>query len=283
MKIGVLEYKEEKFINDVMARLPGSEFVKFGVTSTPLVKIYDVLIDRLSFQNEFFKPIIKMYSLQGTYVINNPFSSGCDDKCLQNQICGRLGIPIPKTVLIPPVYKEKHYTDLINDIDWSKFKNFPLILKPYDGYAWDDVYTVRSPEEISNLLSATDSRKVFIAQEYLKYDTYIRCFCINKREVLFIEYDPAKRAYLESELKQIDNLKPRLTEWMIKLNNALDYDINTVEWAVKDDNAIMIDALNEVPEVLPQSIPQKYYRWIVDKFVECVNDKFDKKNKMIVG
>jgi glutathione synthase/RimK-type ligase-like ATP-grasp enzyme len=106
-----------------------------------------------------------MYSLQGTYVINNPFSSGCDDKCLQNQICEKLGIPIPKTVLIPSVYKEKNYTDLINDIDWSKFRNFPLILKPYDGYAWDDVYTVRSPEEIGNLLSATSSRKVFIAQE----------------------------------------------------------------------------------------------------------------------
>ena len=89
MKIGVLEYKEEKFINDVMARLPGSEFVKFGVTDAPLVRVYDVLIDRLSFQNEFFKPIIRMYSLQGTYVINNPFTSGCDDKCLQNQICER--------------------------------------------------------------------------------------------------------------------------------------------------------------------------------------------------
>jgi len=283
MKIGVLEYKEEKFINDVMARLPGSEFVKFGVTDAPLEKVYDVLIDRLSFQIEFFKPIIKMYSLQGTYVINNPFTSGCDDKCLQNQICERLGIPIPKTVLIPPVYKERDYADLINDIDWSKFRNFPLILKPYDGYAWDDVYTVRSPEEIGNLLSTIGGRKVFIAQECLNYDTYLRCFCINKKDVLFIEYDPTKRAYLESELRHIDSLKPQLTEWMIKLNDALDYDINTVEWTVKDGNAIMIDAFNEVPEVLPQSIPHEYYRWIVDKFVECVNDKFGRKNKMIFG
>ena len=43
----------------------------------------------------------------------------------------------------------------------------------------------------------------------------------------------------------------------------------------------MIDAFNEVPEVLPQSIPQDYYKWVVDKFVECVNDKFGKRNKMI--
>ena len=186
-------------------------------------------------------------------------------------------------MLIPPLYKEKDYVGLINDIDWNKFKNFPLILKPYDGYAWDDVYTVRSPEEIGNLLSATGSRRVFIAQEFLKCDTYLRCFCINKKDVLLIQYDPTKRAYLESELKQIDSLKPQLTEWMIKLNNALDYDINTVEWAVKDGDAIMIEAFNEVPEVLPKSIPQKYYRWIVDKFVECVNDKFGKTNKMIFG
>jgi hypothetical protein len=222
-----------------------------------------------------------MYSLQGTYVINNPFTSGCDDKCVQNQICQRLGIPIPKTMLIPPVYKEKEHADLIDDIDWSKFGNFPLILKPYDGYAWDDVYTVRSPEEIRNLLSAIGNRRTFIVQEYLKYDTYLRCFCIDKKDVLFIEYDPTKRAYLESELRQIDGLKTQLIEWMIKLNDALDYDINTVEWVVKDGNAIMIEAFNEVPEVLPQSIPQKYYRWIVDKLVECINNKFCKRNKMM--
>jgi len=283
MKIGVLEYRDEKFTNDVMARLPGSEFAKFGVTDVPLAKIYDVLIDRLSFQNEFLRPIVKMFSLKGTYVINNPFSSGCDDKCVQNQICERLGIPIPKTVLVPPVRKEEDYRDIVEDIDWGVFKNFPLILKPYDGYAWEDVYTVKSPGEIGNLLSLIGSRKVLIAQECVQYDTYLRCFCINKRDVLFIEYDPAKRAYLKSELKQIDSLKPQLTEWMIRLNDALDYDINTVEWALKDDSAIMIDAFNEVPEVLPQSIPQDYYKWIVDKFVECVNDKFGKRNKMIFG
>jgi hypothetical protein len=283
MKIGVLEYRDEKFINDVMARLPDSEFVNFGVTDTPLEKIYDVLIDRLSFQNEFFRSIVKMYSLKGTYVINNPFSCSCDDKCLQNQISQRLGIPTPKTVLVPPIYREENYTDVVKDIDWSVFKNFPLVLKPYDGYAWDDVYIVRSPQEIGNLLSASGSNKLFIAQEYLEYDTYLRCFCINKSDILFIEYDPAKRAYLKTELKQIDSLKPQITEWMIKLNEALDYDINTVEWAIKDSNATMIDALNEVPEVLPQSIPPDYYKWIVDKFVECVNDKFGKKNKMIFG
>jgi hypothetical protein len=184
-------------------------------------------------------------------------------------------------VLIPPFYKEKDHADIIDDkFDWSRFGNFPLILKPYDGYAWDDVYIVRSPEEIGSILYAYGNRRVFIAQEYLKYDIYLRCFCINKKDVLFIEYDPTKRAYLESELGQIDSLKPQLTEWMIRLNEAVDYDINTVEWAIKDGSAIMIEAFNEVPEVLPQSIPQKYYRWIVDKFVECVNDKFGKRNRM---
>ena len=281
MKIGVLEYRSDIFINDVMAHLPSSEFVKFGVTEAPLEKIYDVLIDRLSFQNEFFKSIVKMYSLIGTYVINNPFSSGCDDKCLQNQICERLGIPIPRTMLIPPFYKEADYTDVVKNIDWSIFKNFPIILKPYNGFAWDDVYIVKSPEEINNLLTIFGSKKVFIAQEYVKYDTYLRCFCINKKDVLLIEYDPAKRAYIKSDLKQLDGLKPQLTEWIIKLNVDLDYDINTVEWAIKDGNPVMIEALNEVPEVLPQSIPQEYYKWIVDKFVECVKDKFGKKNKTI--
>ncbi len=279
MKIGVLEYRDEKFIIDVMSKLQGSEFVLFGKTDVPLQKVYDVLIDRLSFQDDFLSAIMKLYSLQGTYVINNPFTNIPDDKTFQIQLCEKMGIPNPKTMLIPPEYNGMDMSGVVKDMEWEGLK-FPVVLKPLKGYAWDDVYVINDVHELKNVYNSIKSRKVFILQEYIKPEIYLRCFCINKKDVLFIQYDPGNRAYMVSDLKAIDPIRDKLEKWMIEFNKVLDYDMNTIEWAIRDGQPYMIDGFNEVPEILPTAIPPQYYSWIVEKFVDCVNSKAGKENKI---
>jgi len=37
----------------------------------------------------------------------------------------------------------------------------------------------------------------------------------------------------------------------------------------------VIDAFNEVPEVIAGALPSEYYRWIVDRFAVCIRDKLE--------
>lgn len=280
MKIGILEYRDDKFMLDVMSKLKNSEFVLFGRTDLPLDKVYDVLIDRLSFQDDFLRAIVKMYAIRGTYIVNNPFTNISDDKALQIQLCQKLKIPYPKTILLPPEYEETDMSGVIKEMKWEGEFKFPIVLKPLKGYAWEDVYVVKNMDEMKNLYNSMKSSKMLILQEFIEHDVYLRCFCINKKDILFIKYDPKSRKYVESDLKEIEGMREKLERWMIDLNETLDYDINTVEWAIKDGKPYMIDAFNEVPEILPNSIPKQYYSWILEKFTDCVKSKVGKKNKI---
>ena len=80
--MGVLESKNDRFINDVVSRLNGVpvEFVSLAVEEVPVERAYRVLVDRLSFRYPFLREIVKSVALNGTYVINNPFAACIRDK-----------------------------------------------------------------------------------------------------------------------------------------------------------------------------------------------------------
>ena len=49
-----------------------------------------------------------------------------------------------------------------------------------------------------------------------------------------------------------------------------------MEWCVDDEGRWwVVDAFNEVPEVVAEALPPEYYQWIVDRFAACIRDKLD--------
>jgi hypothetical protein len=69
-----------------------------------------------------------------------------------------------------------------------------------------------------------------------------------------------------------------LRDYNIRLNTALDYDMNACEWAIDaDDNIFLIDAFNETPELDPGVIPKEYYATLLERFVGLIEDKFRSK------
>ena len=62
---------------------------------------YSVIVDRISHEIEYYRGYLKHAVLQGTYVINNPFWWTADDKYFNYSVAAKLGIAIPKTVLLP--------------------------------------------------------------------------------------------------------------------------------------------------------------------------------------
>jgi len=72
----------------------------------------------------------------------------------------------------------------------------------------------------------------------------------------------------------------------IRLNQVLDLDVNTVEWCVDESGRWwIIDAFNEVPDIIPEALPSDCYAWIVDRFAACIKDKLNsnKRNRVPFG
>jgi len=289
-RIGILELKDDLFIIDVVSRLDGFpvEFLSFAEQPVPISSDYRVVVDRLSFRFPYLKEVVKNMSLDGTYVINNPFAASTNNKLVDAKASQYLGIPFPKSFVVSGPEAQDEIAGLLSQPNWGRIAaeiGFPCFFKPVDGYGWDDVYEVKSLEELKERHASVGSGKVWLVQQKINYAHYYRVFCIDKKDVLIIRWIPRPLGmgeYLYTDLKEIEHLKEKLTEQTVRLNACLDMDINAVEWCVDGaGQPWVIDAFNEVPDMPKSRMPPEYYWWIVDRFVECIKDKLtsNKQNK----
>jgi hypothetical protein len=286
--VGILESRNDHFINDVVSRLRDIpvEFMTLAGEQIPLHRGYRVVVDRLSFCYPFLKEIVKGLALDGTYIINNPFAALSTNKLIEIQVGSRLGIDIPKTLVLPDKLAADETEGVVSHLYLESVAaelGLPCILKPFDGYAWEDVYVANSVQELKDLYASLCTRRVLLAQQLISYSDYYRVFCIDKQDVLFIKWIPKPLSmghYLHFDPGKMGDQREALTAQTIALNRALDLDVNVVEWCVdRDGRWWMIDAFNEVPEVIPEALPADYYSWIVDRFAACVRAKLEPARK----
>src|SRR5205807_3729775 len=109
MKIGLLCGREYSFppafVDRVNARGAGhgivAELARLGGTLMNEPPEYRVIVDRISHEVDYYRGYLKHAALQGTYVINNPFWWTADDKFFNYAVAAKLGVAIPKTILLP--------------------------------------------------------------------------------------------------------------------------------------------------------------------------------------
>ena len=88
-------------------------------------------------------------------------------------------------------------------------------------------------------------------------------------------YDPRK-AYLSGEqyINDPNYLAPELFQRVVKdvrtLCTALGYDINTVEFAIKDGVPYAIDFMNPAPDAELQSVGEFYHNWVTEAVTNMV-------------
>lgn len=292
--VGVLESRNDRFINDVVSRLTDIpvEFMSLAGERIPVKRRYRVVVDRLSFCYPFLREIVKGLALDGTYVVNNPFAALSTNKLIEIQVGTNLGINFPKTIVLPDQLVASEAEGVVSSPCLESVAvelGLPCILKPFDGYAWEDVYVVNSVRELNDVYSSLRARRILLAQQLISYRDYFRVFCFDKRDVLFIKWVPKPLSmghYLHYVPGSIGDQEGALTAQTIELNRALDLDVNVVEWCIDTEGRWwMIDAFNEVPEVVPEALPPDYYAWIVDRFTACIRDKLAsaKKNRTPFG
>src|SRR5262245_28952834 len=232
---------------------------------------YDLVIDRISHEVPFYRATLKRMALEGTIVINNPFWWSADDKFFNYSLGRKLGVAIPKTVLLPQKdYIEGIVSESLRNLqfplDWKGIVDYvglPAFLKPFDGGGWRHVYKVHSLEELLHYYDQT-GELCMVLQQFIDFDHYVRCFCIGKNEIMPVKYDPKNRRYIVEH----DHLSPALGARIVHdarvINEALGYDMNTVEFAIQDGIPYAIDFMNPAPDMELNSITPFYFEWVVD-------------------
>ena len=280
MKIGLMVGREETFPkafleaierlgrDDVTAEMVTLEGTEFDADWD-----YDVIIDRISHDVPYYRLALKQAALAGVRVVNNPFWCAADDKFFGYALANKIGLAVPKTVLLPD---KDHGEDITSEslrnlawpIDWAAIAEkvgMPAFLKPATGGGWKQVSKVHSVEELIYRYDQSGNTTM-VLQEAIDFEDYLRCFCFGKKDVVVARYDVEERAY--HPLGEIDKkLEKRIVDDCIRINEALGYDVNTVEFAVKDGVPYAIDFTNFAPDMEFWSIGPEYFERVVESMV----------------
>ena len=285
-KVGLLVGREwsfpPAFIDEVNHRGTGvvAELAKLGGTKMDEPSEYAVIVDRISHEVPYYRSHLKSAVLQGTAVINNPFMWTADDKFFEATLATKLGVASPKTIVlpnkdyVPGIVHDESLRNLIFPLDWDAILDYiglPCVLKDAHGGGWKEVYICHTKEE---LWEAYDQAGLLtmVLQEFIKWDHYVRCMCIGQNEVLPMKYDPGERRYIVDHAHMSPELGERVVGDSLKLVQALGYDMNTVEFAVRDGVPYAIDFMNPAPDMDIYSLTPIYFEWCVSKMADLVID-----------
>jgi hypothetical protein len=115
-------------------------------------------------------------------------------------------------------------------------------------------------------------------QEGIEYDQFVRCYCVGQEKVLIMPYDPSKPYLSGMQYVNVENyltpeLHARVERDVITICKALGYDLNTVEFAIKDGIPYAIDFMNPAPDADLHSVGQENFDWIVNAVADLAVKK----------
>jgi len=280
-KIGILFGQETTFppafvekVNSKNEKGITAEFVKIDKVIQGDPSGYNVIIDRISQDVPFYRAFLKNAALNGTAVINNPFWWSADEKFFNNALMTKLGVAVPKTVLLPSNQhpddtNANSFRNLDYPLNWDamfSYVGFPAYFKPFAGGGWKNVYRLESPDDFFKAYNET-GQLVMMLQEEINFTEYFRCYCLDRKDVHIMRYDPKQPHHL----RYVRNPKPiekplldKLHHAVLTINNALGYDFNTVELAVRDGMPYAIDFCNPAPDADKNSVGEENFNWIVE-------------------
>jgi len=280
-KIGILFGMENTFPWAVIDRINSmglkdimAEAVKIDMVSQADPTPYAVILDRISQDVPFYRAYLKNAAISGTAVMNNPFWWSADEKFFNNALAVKIGVPVPKTVILPSYERptdtsENSFRNLEYPLSWEKIFDhigWPAYMKPFDGGGWKHVYKLRNKEEFFDAYHKTE-QIVMILQEEVIFEEYYRCYCLGGKYVKIMQYEPRNPSHLRYVIdnpNQDKKLLKTIEDYVLKLNHALGYDFNTVEMAVRNGIPYAIDFCNPAPDADLHSVGQENFDWVVE-------------------
>ncbi len=279
-KIGILFGQERSFPMAFIERINSKGIENISAEPVRIDKAlqgdktkYAVIIDRISQDVPFYRAWLKNAALTGTAVINNPFWWSADDKFFNNCLMTQIGIPIPRTAILPsyelpPDTTDQSFSNLVYPLDWEGIFNyvgFPAYMKPYAGGGWKSVYRLPGKEDFFDKHKETE-KLVMLLQEEIIFEEYYRCYCIGRKHVRVMPYDPRNphSQRYQADFSPSQERLQQMEEIVLRINEYLGYDFNSVELAVRDGVPYAIDFGNPAPDAEYSSVGEENFEWVVE-------------------
>lgn len=279
-KIGILFGQERSFPMAFIERVNSKNIEGIVAEPVRIDKVmqgepteYAVIIDRISQDVPFYRAYLKNAAISGTAVINNPFWWSADEKFFNNALATKIGVPVPKTVILPsrdlPAdTTDQSFSNLAYPLDWEgifQYTGFPAYMKPFAGGGWKNVYKLTSMDDFFEKHNET-GELVMLLQEEIVFDEYYRCYCIGGKHVHIMPYEPRNPHHLryQADFSPSAERHAQMEEIVLRINQYLGYDFNTVELALRDGVPYAIDFCNPAPDAEIKSVGEDNFAWVVE-------------------
>ncbi|MFN7671748.1 MAG: RimK family alpha-L-glutamate ligase [Planctomycetota bacterium] len=231
---------------------------------------YDLVVDRLThwfaLQREWIKKSILM---DGLYVYNNPWSVQSYEKHSTYCAMLALGMPIPKTLMVPQKNYEpkndleftlKAYARLFDLGDLGRQVGYPLFMKPYDGGGWQGVTKIDDEAALRAGYENSEKWLMHVQKAVDGFDLFVRAVGIGP-QVRVIKYDasqPLHGRYTTARDFCSNEDRELMVDTCLTINSFFGWDFNSVEALRKDGVFHPIDFANPCPDNQVNSI---HYHW----------------------
>ena len=233
----------------------------------------ELVIDRLAHWYYHPREWLKKASLvNGTYLLNSPFTFQSMEKHSAYCAMIRLGLKVPRTVLV-------HYKNPIDNVRWAytsaKYNEpfdlaglaaplgYPLYMKPFDGGAWRGVS--RIDDEVGLHRAYDESGEMLMhLQATVAYDKFARALSIGP-ETMVMDFRP-ERPMHERYAVSHDFLSESAGNQAVAISRIVNaffgWEFNSAEMLVRGDEVYPIDYANACPDVAVTSL-HYYFPWAI--------------------
>ena len=245
---------------------------------------YDVVIDRLTHwyhtSREWIKKSILMDDL---YVFNNPWSVQANEKHTSYAAMMKLGMPIPKTWMIPPKSYDlatqpdvkptlQKYAKLFDLNKLGEAVGYPLFLKPYDGGGWRAVTRVKDAAGLKKAYEESGKMVMHAQASVEGFDLFVRCIGFGP-QARCVSYDASAplhdRYTMKTDFMPAADVE-HLRKLTMTINAFFGWEFNSCEAlrvADKDGSTwYPIDFANPCPDSQVTSL-HFHFSWLVKAYL----------------
>ncbi len=272
----------EDLLADLDLSIPlGGDTLRFAVERVSIEPFdlrqpgkYDLIVDRLthwySLSREWIK---KSVILDGAYVFNNPWTVQSMEKHTTYCAMIALGLPIPKTWLVPPKEYEpkpdlqvtlERYAKLFDLGQVGRQVGYPLFMKPYDGGGWAGVSRADDDASLRAAYEKSGRLVMHVQEGVIPFEVFCRCIGLGP-QTRVIKYDPSSALHERYQVA-FDFVTPEeqalLEDITLTINAFFGWDFNSCEALLSKGEWRPIDFANPCPDSQVTSL-HWHFPWLV--------------------
>jgi hypothetical protein len=238
----------------------------------------ELVIDRLAYWYYHPREWLKKAALMNdTYLLNSPFTFQSMEKHSAYCAMLRLGLKIPRTVLVP-------YKNPVDNVRWAytsaKYNQpfdldaiaedlgYPLYMKPFDGGGWRGVSRIDNKVDLHQAYDASGEMLMHL-QATIEYDKFARALSIGA-ETMVMDFRPDQPMHDRYAVSH-DFLTPSAGHQAVAISRIVNaffgWEFNSCEMLVKGDEVHPIDYANACPDVAVTSL-HYYFPWAISALVK---------------